>query len=393
MTTVSAQPVMTHEELLAVAVRLQPLLRENTSASEVMRRLPDEVIDGMTKAGLFRLLKPCQFGGYEVTQRTLLEVVETLGRANGSAAWLVSIGATAAAVASFGSGLLQSEVFRSPDARIAGGLTPGTAHRVEGGLCVSGSSPYSSGAPHADWVTMSAVVADEADRNPGPYLCFVPASQVLLRDTWHTVGMRATASQTLVAEQLFVPEHRAIALGALLDGEVSGTGPGGRFPLVPMAGLLLVGPLLGLGQAAAELVIEAAPGKSMTNTSFVHQSDSVGVQIQVAEAKLKLHTARLHAFEVADALDAGAIPGGDAGYSLRAQARAQCGYAAQQVLDAIQILINVHGAAGFADTSPMQQYWRDANIAARHASLNSYVGYEIYGKSLLGAPERISPLV
>jgi 3-hydroxy-9,10-secoandrosta-1,3,5(10)-triene-9,17-dione monooxygenase len=133
----------------------------------------------------------------------------------------------------------------------------------------------------------------------------------------------------------------------------------------------------------------------MQNTPFVHQSDSVGLQVQLAEAELKLQTARLHAFEVADALDAGAIVDGDAGYPLRAQARAQCGYAAQQILDAIQIqiLINIHGAAGFAESSPMQQYWHDANTVARHAALNAYVGYEIFGKSLLGVPVRISPLV
>jgi alkylation response protein AidB-like acyl-CoA dehydrogenase len=380
---------MTHEQLLAGAVRLQPLLRENTSASDAMRRLPDEVIDGLTDAGFFRLLKPRRFGGCEVTQRTVLEVVETLGRANGSAAWLVSIGATAAAVARLGSEPLQSEIFSSPDARIAGGLAPGTARRVEGGLCVSGSWPYSSGAPHADWVAIGAVVPDEDERNSGPYLCFVPASQVQRRDTWHTVGMRGTASQTQVAEQLFVPEHRVVAVSMLADGPA----PGHRLPLGPIASLLLVGPLLGLGQAAAELVIETAPLKSITSTTFVRQSDSVGAQVQVAEAKLKLQTARLHAFEVADALDAGAMVSGDAGYPLRAQARAQCGYAAQQVIDAIQILMNVYGAGGFAESSPMQQYWRDANIAARHAALNSHVGYEIFGKALLGVPERISPLV
>ena len=62
-------------------------------------------------------------------------------------------------------------------------------------------------------------------------------------------------------------------------------------------------------------------------------------------------------------------------------------------LDAIHILVNVHGAATFAETSLMQQYWRDANTAARHAGFNSVVGYEVFGKALLGVPERISPMV
>jgi alkylation response protein AidB-like acyl-CoA dehydrogenase len=73
--------------------------------------------------------------------------------------------------------------------------------------------------------------------------------------------------------------------------------------------------------------------------------------------------------------------------------RATAGYAAQQVLDAINILINVHGAASFAESNRLQQYWRDANTAARHAGLNAAVGYEILGKDLLGIDEPISPMV
>ncbi|MEZ0350890.1 acyl-CoA dehydrogenase family protein [Mycobacterium sp. pR1184] len=391
MTTSSAQSPTTHQDLLADAVRLQPLLRESTLASEAMRKLPDEVIAALTDAGFFRLLKPRRFGGVHAPQRTVLEIVETLGRANASAAWLVSIAATASVVARHGSQQLQSEIFSAPDSRIAGGLPLGNARRVDGGFSISGSWPYASGAPHADWASLGVAVPGQDDGVTESFLCFVPASEVRLRDTWHTAGMRGTASQTFLAEQVFVPEHRAIALDALISGP--GNESGYRLPLAPMAALLLVGPLLGLGQAAADLVLQTAPSKPLSNTFFVHQSDSVGVQIQLAEAQLNLRTARLHAFEVADALDEGEIVNGEAGYPLRAQARAQCGYAARQVLEAIQALINVHGAGSFADSSAMQQYWRDANVGARHAALSAFVGYEIYGKSLLGVPERIAPLV
>jgi 3-hydroxy-9,10-secoandrosta-1,3,5(10)-triene-9,17-dione monooxygenase len=49
---------------------------------------------------------------------------------------------------------------------------------------------------------------------------------------------------------------------------------------------------------------------------------------------------------------------------MRTEIRAKAGYAAHQVLEAIQILVNVHGAGSFAESSPMQQFWRDANTAA-----------------------------
>lgn len=393
MTTTPVDCDAAHQELLANAVRLQPLLRDSVLSSEAMRRLPDETVETLTDAGFFRLLKPHRFGGLPVGQRTMLELTEALGAANASAAWLVSITAGGTAVAKHGSERAQSEVFSSPDSRIAGGLAPGTACRVDGGLLINGSWSYASGAPHADWAAIHAAVSGQDDGDTKSYLCLVPAAELRLRDTWHTVGMRGTASQTFLANQVFVPDHRTIPFSTLLGRSVAPSEPEAQPPLAAVAPLVLVGPLLGIGRAAADLAIEQAGAKPLTDTFFARQSDSVGVQIQIAEAELKLRSARLHALEVADAVDAGEIGHGEAGYAQRARARAQCGYAAQQVLEAIQILVNVHGAGSFADSNAMQQHWRDSNVGARHAGLNSFVGYEIYGKSLLGVAERISPLV
>lgn len=38
-------------------------------------------------------------------------------------------------------------------------------------------------------------------------------------------------------------------------------------------------------------------------------------------------------------------------------------------------------------------HWRDISTGARHVGINSAVGYEILGKTLLGVPERIATLV
>jgi alkylation response protein AidB-like acyl-CoA dehydrogenase len=53
----------------------------------------------------------------------------------------------------------------------------------------------------------------------------------------------------------------------------------------------------------------------------------------------------------------------------------------------------VHGAESFAQTSPIQRHWRDANIAARHAGLNTVVGLEIFGRALLGVEDEISAIL
>lgn len=389
MTTTSARHSAAHPGLLASAVRLQPLLRRNAIASEPMRRLPDEVVEGLTDAGFFRLGKPHQFGGYEVSQRSVLAAIETLARVNGPAAWLVSLGATAACVVRHGSRQVQSEIFSSLDACIVCSLTRGTARRVEGGLSVSGSWPYSLGAPHADWVTVCAAVPNEALRDAGPYVCFVPASDLQLRDT-----RRGAAGQTLVAKATFVPQHRTITLSALANGTTPIGDPGRQLPLSPLAAVLAVGPLLGLGQAAAQCVVETARSRSRPkpgNPSLC-VGDSADPLIQAAAAESKLRTARLHAFQVADALDAGTVVGGDAGLPPRTQARARCGYAAHHILAAIHDLVNTHATAGLADARLMQKFRRDASVIARHAALNSYIGYEVFGNLQLGVPERIPPL-
>jgi 3-hydroxy-9,10-secoandrosta-1,3,5(10)-triene-9,17-dione monooxygenase len=376
-----AQEAPTRTELVARAVALQPLLRAHASHGEINRRQADEVIAALTSAGFFRLLTPSRFGGYSADLRTIVEITEALGTADGSAGWLVGLGSTASQLVSGGSARAQQEIFGpDPDARLAGSGHPVPARRVDGGLVVSGRWPYASGSPHATWAGLGALVVDDDQHSADVYMCLVPASDLRLEDTWHVVGMRGTGSNTWAADDLFVPEHRLASMTALTDFAAAAT-------------LALVGPLLGMGQAALSAVVAGAEVKSMHHTVFARQRDSVGVQIQVAEAALGLQTARLHAYDIADRLDEAEAGGETLTYQDRAQMRGAVGYVAQTVLKAIDVLVNVHGAATFGEANPVQRYWRDANTAARHAGLNPMIGYEVLGKALLGVDEQVSTMV
>jgi hypothetical protein len=44
------------------------------------------------------------------------------------------------------------------------------------------------------------------------------------------------------------------------------------------------------------------------------------------------------------------------------------------------------GSAGLVNASPLQRISQDASVAARHVSLIPGIGYELYGKALLGLP-------
>jgi 3-hydroxy-9,10-secoandrosta-1,3,5(10)-triene-9,17-dione monooxygenase len=266
------------------------------------------------------------------------------------------------------------------DVRIAGSASPLPARPVDGGVVITGQWSYASGSPHAAWAMVAVSLPDQ----PAPQMCLVPARDLTLVDTWRVAGMRATGSNTWAADNVFVPEHRLVSMAAINAQPV---------PFSVVGALTLLGPLLGSGQAALDFVTAQATRKPLHHTLIERQSDSVGIQILVAQAALKLQTARLHSYAMADEADAAADSGTPLSYDDRARIRATSGYVAQLVIEALQMLMNAHGAGSFADANPLQRHWRDANTAARHAGFNAMVGYEVFGKALLGNEERITPFV
>ena len=78
------------EELLARAEALIPVLRERAARAEELRRLPDETIEDLHRTGLFRILQPKRVGGSELPFRAIVELVATIGRGDGSTAWVLA---------------------------------------------------------------------------------------------------------------------------------------------------------------------------------------------------------------------------------------------------------------------------------------------------------------
>src|ERR1700694_2814600 len=65
-----------------------PVLRERARKTELLRRVPDETISDLRAAGLFKVLQPACYGGYEADMETYFDVVLTLSAADGSVGWV-----------------------------------------------------------------------------------------------------------------------------------------------------------------------------------------------------------------------------------------------------------------------------------------------------------------
>jgi alkylation response protein AidB-like acyl-CoA dehydrogenase len=385
-------------ELVSRVKALHPLLSANAASGERERRVAEESIQALAEAGLFKLALPKRYGGYETSLRTIMEVSAATAQADGGTSWVLTLINGGSWLTSLFPRQAQDEVFGAdPEAKVSGVISPtATTRKVDGGWRVSGKWFYNSGAWHATWAVLGIPVADEAGTVVDQGNALIPCSQLRLEDTWFVAGMRSSGSNCLIAEDVFVPEHRVMRVTSALSGDYPTEHKEEvlyRAALAPFLTLVLVGPQLGLGQAALDHVISKAASKPISYTYYATQRESVGFQLQIAEAARLIDTAHLHAYRAADTIDEMARRAEFPDLLTRARTRSDTGYVAECITRAIEILLYAHGAGSFAEVNPLQRIWRDSAAAARHALVSPAISYEVYGKALLDITETITPLV
>jgi alkylation response protein AidB-like acyl-CoA dehydrogenase len=373
-------------------------VKAGAAQGEKDRRVPDETIAALEEAGAFLLMAPTRSGGYGGSMRSLLDLGSLIGQGDGATAWVVTILNTGAWLTGHFPLQAQEEVYGGdPNAKISGVLaTTGTTRKVDGGWMVSGKWFYNSGSWHATWAIVGAPLRNEQGEEIDHALMLLPMSEAKIEDTWFVAGMQATGSNCLVVDDIFVPEHRVISAPAAIRGKLRLEDP--HDPIYDAAfigylALAVVGPLLGMGRAALDIIVDKAPKKPISYTFFESQADSVAVQLQIAEAAMTLDTAFLHAYRAAEDIDSAVLAGTYPDRFVRSRIRADVGYVSEKILRVIELALSVHGAGSFANVNALQRIWRDASTGARHAMITPTVGYELLAKAMLNRPERITPMI
>jgi alkylation response protein AidB-like acyl-CoA dehydrogenase len=397
------RPSVTREEcerradLVERASKLVPLLAANAQRTEDERRVVDENIAAIQEAGLFSIMQPKRFGGLQVDFRTKLEVSRELAKGCGSTAWATSLMNACAWFTGLWNEQAQQDVWANPTNRVAGVFAPtGSAQEVEGGYRVSGRWAWASGCLHSQWALVGVPITGRNGSSGDQGLVLIPMSDLTIVDTWFVTGMKGTGSNTIVADDVFVPAHRYISFSGLLTGHVDTPYTDEalyRAAFVPGAVITLVGPQLGLAQAALDLVLEMAPKRGIAYTFYDAQPEAPTFQLAVAKAASLVDSAHLHAYRAAADIDEAACHAVFPDYTARARVRMDAARAIGYARLAIRELVSAHGASSFADSSPMQRIWRDSEVASRHAVGNPEISAEVYGRALLGFTSGVSPLV
>lgn len=308
----SAGPgVPTVEEILARIADCHPLLERNAPRGEADRRVVEESITALTGIGAFKIAQPRRYGGYGLPVRAMLDVSAAVAEADGGTAWVVALSNVCAWLTGLFGRQAQDDVWGvDPDAKVSGVLAP-TAEttRVDRGYRVTGRWHYNSGSWHADWAGLGIPLTDEKGEVVDQGIALLPRTDLGFDDTWFVAGMRSSGSNCLIADDVFVPEHRVMPVPPAVAGQCAVEEPEEslyRAAFAPVLALVLVGPQLGLGRTTLRLVQEKAARKPISYTGYATHAESIAFQLQLAEAAMRIDSAHLHVHRAADDVDAAA---------------------------------------------------------------------------------------
>jgi alkylation response protein AidB-like acyl-CoA dehydrogenase len=370
---------------------LRPLLRSNAQAGENQRSPTEASVRAISELNLWWMIVPRRWGGLGLSATAMARINAEIAKGDPSVAWVSQILNGTTWIGTLGSDALQQELFGKGLPQICSAVTPpGTAVPVEGGYRVNGKWPYSSGSRQATWSMMGVMrVNADGSKTPG-CLAYMPMSKVTIEDTWYSVGMQGTGSDTIVAKDVFVPEHQFVPIEknfSLLDtGKRHFGEPSDYFPLITLVRSTGMGQLYGAAEAMLEIVLEGAKTRGIVTTSYARQTDSQVFMLDVGAAATKIRAARQLIERTTQVIDSAALQRRQLAPAERAQLKADSALANELIVAAAEKLMFLSGSSAFFLTNELSRFWRDISVAARHVTNLPNVGYELHGRALLGQP-------
>jgi len=375
--------------------RAREIATQMVAAADIIeesRRIPEPLLEQLHDARLFRMLLPRSLDGDEVAPGDYLLTLEELARHDGSVAWNIFVGNSAALIAPFLEPETARGIFNNPRSVVAWGPpNEQTALAVPGGYRVSGKWDFASGCRQANWMGVHCHVVEpdgnlrlnDAGRTTMRTLLF-PAEQATLLDTWNTTGLRGTASDSYTVSDLFVAEaFSSTREDPALRRE---KGPLYAFTMQGLYAVGVAGVGLGIARAMLEAFVDLAGSK--TPRGLGRMADSPTVQADVARAEATLGAARAYLLETLAELYAEANEFDPIAVPDRARVRLATAHAIQ---GAVAVADHVHKAAGINAIfpgSPFERRFRDMHTLSQQIQARD-AHFTAVGQVLLGIPPPI----
>lgn len=396
MTSAARRPLLTpsmtsptDDELRANARALLPEIRARASEADALRRIPDETIAAIRDAGLFRILQPARWGGYERDIQLFFDVGMELASACGSTGWVYSVlGVHNWHLALFDD-RAQAEVWSTDeDTLIASAYSPlGNVEKVEDGFRLDGVWRISSGCHHGEWIFLGGIVPEES--GPQYYTFLLPRADYEIVDVWHVAGLAATGSNNIRVENAFVPTYRAhaaTAQGIGGPGAVVNPGPLYRYPFPSVLTNSITAPMLGMARGAVEAHIDLMLGRKRAAYGGEAAAMNGFAQKHVSDATAMIDGALLQMRANLSEMAGHIASGSEIPRELRLRLRRDQTRGSIAAIDATNLVFGNSGGAAIFLSNPIQRAWRDVNAARVHAANEVERLAAAYGGERLGIP-------
>lgn len=373
------------------ARQLQPILAAASPRIQENRELPPDLVEALHESELYRLLIPRSCNGVELDVPTFVETMETIAKAEASAAWCLSQAAGCAMAAAYAEPATAQEIFGNPRSVLAWGPPAGKTQAVEvkGGYRVSGAWQFASGSRHATWMGAKGPVFDakgnmamEKDgKTPMARTMLFPRAKAKITDTWHVIGLRGTGSDKYEVDDLFVPTEHSLLMDE--PSQLKEHGTLYKFASIPLHGYTFCGVALGVARTALDAFIDLAGNKQPKywNATLKH---SALIQYHVAEAEAKLRSARMFLFQqLKDVWDDIERTGEEQNEQQRIGLRLATTHGIHQAKEVVDYAYSQAGSSAIFNGNPFERPFRDIHTIAQQGQA-APINMEAVGQRLLG---------
>jgi alkylation response protein AidB-like acyl-CoA dehydrogenase len=382
-------------DLVELAGSLADRFAERANEHDREGTFPFENYDEMREAGYLGLTVPEELGGRGASLHELILAQERLAMGDGSTALAVNmhvspIGQLASLWRSSGDEGLADVLRRAADGRLVYAsmsaepgdpilMTSSTlAERVDGGYRVTGKKIFGTeSAVCTEFSTRARF--DDPERGPQVLFFRVPrdAEGMRMKETWDTMGMRATRSDDFELEDVFVPDEavfHAYPVGHF-DATMLKTVWGWAMPTFGAV-------YLGIGAGALQFAREQVEARG--------RQDDPQVQGLFAEMEVLLETARAVLYRHADEMDSGALYTELPVQDGMARAVLTKYVTTNNAVAIVDRALHVVGGAGYYRRFPLERMYRDVR-AGPIMPYSNLEAHDLFGRTSLGI--EIAPAV
>jgi 3-hydroxy-9,10-secoandrosta-1,3,5(10)-triene-9,17-dione monooxygenase len=376
---------MTNEVLEHVRPLL-PGIAGRAEATDAKGSVSAETMEELKAAGVLRMLQPARFGGRESHPVHFYEVVRAISGVCGSTGWVASVlGVHPWQIALFDERAQQEVWGEDPDTLVSSSYAPaGRLEVVDGGYELTGHWSFSSGCGHASWALLGGLVSGTGDF----VTLLVPAEDYAVKEVWDVIGLRGTASDDIVVERAFVPDHRTLRNDEQAHlrgpGQKVNTGPLYRMPFASIFTSTVTAPVIGAVAGCYDAYIAAMRDRIRISLGGGRFSEDRFTHVAVARAASEIDAAILQMNRNVTELYDYAAGDEEIPMELRLRTRRDQVRGTERALEAIDILFKTAGGNSLKRGNPIERAWRDAHAGSVHVANDVERALAMYGRGEFG---------